>query len=238
MSLLAIEGLQAGYERIPVIRDMTLHVDAGEVTAVLGPNGAGKTTLLRAISGDVKPMAGTVTLDGEDVTGMRAHELARRGIGHVMEGRHIFTTLSVEENLQLGGIGRPKAEIAEGVDQMYEFFPILHERRHLSGASLSGGQQQMLAVARGLMGRPRVLLLDEPSLGMSPRVVETLVEQLISVIATLDLTILLVEQTVWMARMLARRAYVIEHGTVAHERSMADLTTETLADVYLGGAPA
>jgi branched-chain amino acid transport system ATP-binding protein len=238
MRLLEVDDLVAGYGGADVIRGVSLHVDEGEVTAVLGPNGAGKTTLLRAISGDVRPTSGTVRLDDEDITGRPAHEVAALGIGHVLEGRHIFTSLSVEENLLLGGRGRPRAEVEEALEQMYGFFPILRERRALSGASLSGGQQQMLAVARGLMGRPRILLLDEPSLGMSPRVVETLIEQLMSIVAQMRLTILLVEQTVWMARMLAGRAYVIEHGTVAHESDMAALTTETLANVYLGGTTA
>jgi branched-chain amino acid transport system ATP-binding protein len=236
MSLLEVEDLVAGYGGADVIRGLSLHVDEGEVAAVLGPNGAGKTTLLRAISGDVRPSSGAVRLDGQEIGGLAAHQVARLGVGHVLEGRHIFTTLSVEENLLIGGRGRRQTDVAETLEQMYGFFPILRERRALSGASLSGGQQQMLAVARGLMSQPRILLLDEPSLGMSPRIVETLIEQLMSIVAEMRLTILLVEQTVWMARMLAGRAYVIEHGTVALESDMATLTTETLASVYLGGA--
>jgi branched-chain amino acid transport system ATP-binding protein len=163
MRLLEVDDLVAGYGGADVIRGVSLHVDEGEVTAVLGPNGAGKTTLLRAISGDVRPTSGTVRLDDEDITGRPAHEVAALGIGHVLEGRHIFTSLSVEENLLLGGRGRPRAEVEEALEQMYGFFPILRERRSLSGASLSGGQQQMLAVSHravAIEGADSVLRLD------------------------------------------------------------------------------
>ena len=234
MSLLEVSDLTAGYDRVPAISDVALRVELGEVVAVLGPNGAGKTTLLRAASGEIRPYAGSVKLDGRELVGMRSHQVARAGVAHVLEGRHILASLTVEENLLLGGGHHPRDVVRSDLQAMYELFPVLYERRRHSGAHLSGGEQQMLAVARGLMARPRILYLDEPSLGMAPRVVELLVERLRAVIENMEMTVLLIEQTVWMARVLARRVYLMELGRIVRESEASELTSDALADVYLG----
>ena len=234
MTLLEIRGLTVGYGGDPVLRDFDLHLDEGEVLAVLGANGAGKSTLLRTISGVLQPTAGTVRLDGEDIAGRRPDRLLRTGIAHVLEGRRILSSLTVEENLLLGAIGRGP-EVGERLGEMYEIFEDLKRLRKLSGGNLSGGQQQMLAIGRALMARPRVLLLDEPSLGMAPVIVDRLVDLLRELRRRFDTSVLMVEQTVWMALSLADRVGLVQHGRLVFEGAVESLDESMLGDAYFGG---
>lgn len=234
MTLLEIRGLTVGYGGDPVLEDFDLHLDEGEVLAVLGANGAGKSTLLRTISGVLQPTAGTIRLEGESIAGRRPDRLLRAGVAHVLEGRRILSSLSVEENLLLGAIGRGP-EVADRLGEMYDIFEDLKRLRRLSGGNLSGGQQQMLAIGRALMARPRVLLLDEPSLGMAPVIVDRLVDLLGELRRRFDTSVLMVEQTVWMALSLADRVGLVQHGRLVFEGAVDSLDESMLGDAYFGG---
>jgi branched-chain amino acid transport system ATP-binding protein len=236
VSLLEIENLVARYGRITALKGISLCVEEGEIVALIGANGAGKTTTLRAISGLVKPASGTIRFDGRDLQGVPAHEIVRRGIGHSPEGRRIFPRMTVRENLELGAFTRSsKREMADDTDQVLETFPRLRERLDQKAGTMSGGEQQMLAIGRALMGRPRLLLLDEPSLGLSPLFVQTI----FGVIRTINArgtTILLIEQNATQALAIAARGYVLEVGSVAHEDSCANLAASpAVQSAYLGG---
>ncbi len=220
-ALLEVEGLHAEYREIPVLWDVSLAVRAGEIVALIGSNGAGKTTLLRGLSGlregflDIT--RGTMRFDGHLLNGLDAAGIVARGIAHVPEGRHIFPGLSVAENLQLAGFVRLKrAERRSALEGIFEMLPLLRERRRQLAGTLSGGEQQMLAIGRALMLRPTLLMLDEPSLGLAPRTVATLFD-LIARIRAGGVTVLLAEQNVRQALMLADRAYVLENGRVVLE---------------------
>ena len=231
---LEIENLSVGYGGGPVLRDFSLVVPQGTVVAVLGPNGAGKTTLLRTISGAVKSQQGIVRFEGDVITGKRPDVLVRRGLAHVLEGRHIFGSLSVEENLKLAG-PRNRSETDDRVDELYEIFDDLKRLRKISGANLSGGQQQMLAIARALMSRPRLLMLDEPSLGMAPVIVDRLIETIRDLLSRFDMSVLIVEQTVWMALALAQRVCLIQTGDKVFEGDIDSIDETMLANAYFGG---
>lgn len=231
---LEIDNLSVGYGGGPVLRDFSLIVPQGGVVAVLGPNGAGKTTLLRTISGAVKAQQGTVRFEGDDITGKRPDVLVRQGLAHVLEGRHIFGSLSVEENLKLAG-PRNRAETDDRVDELYEIFDDLKRLRKISGANLSGGQQQMLAIARALMSQPRLLMLDEPSLGMAPVIVDRLIETIRDLLDRFDMSVLLVEQTVWMALAIAHRVCLIQTGDKVFEGDVDSIDEGMLASAYFGG---
>jgi len=211
--VLTVDTLRSGYGRIEVLHGVSLEVAAGEIVALVGSNGAGKTTLLRTISG-VHPMrSGTIRLGDEAIERLAAHRRVARGIAQVPEGRQVFAPLSVEDNLRLGAFVRRDAEIAADLANVYETFPALAEKRHVSAGSLSGGQQQMLAIGRALMARPSLLLLDEPSMGLAP----FLVEQIFAIIGDFKrrgLTVLLVEQNAHAALAIADRGYVIEGGRI------------------------
>ncbi len=208
--MLEVTALVAGYGPVRALDGVDLNVEQGSITAVLGANGAGKTTLLRAISGLLRPSAGTVRLDGQDVTGRAPEDLVRRGMAHVPEGRGVIVELTVEENLRLGGLWRrDRTWLREGVARMYELFPPLGERRARRAETLSGGERQMLAIARSLMSRPRLLLLDEPSLGLAPRVTAEIVASLAHLRDETGLTLLLVEQNASTALSVADRAVVL-----------------------------
>jgi branched-chain amino acid transport system ATP-binding protein len=236
--MLEVRGLAAGYGRLEVLHGIDLDVADGELLAVLGANGAGKTTLLRAVSGLLRPTAGTVRLAGRDVTGHPAERLAGHGLAHVPEGRLVFPTLPVEDNLTLGAYARRrhKGGTAEDRARVLELFPRLRDRLGQPAGSLSGGEQQMLAVGRGLMARPRLLLLDEPSLGLAPKIVAEITAVLARLRDDHGLTILLVEQNVHAAFAVADRVLVFDRGRVAMEGDPATLAGDRrVQSAYLGG---
>ncbi len=215
--MLEVKGIHTNYGSISAIRDISLTVYAGEIVAVLGSNGAGKTTMLRTVSGLLRPRAGTVVYEGADITRVRAQEIASRGVGHVPEGRHVFPTLSVVDNLKLGTCcraNRDKAAQRDDLDEIFELFPRLAARRTQLAGTLSGGEQQMLAIGRGLMGRPKLLLLDEPSMGLAPMLVEVIFESLVKLNAS-GLTLLVVEQNAKLLLSIAHHAFVLQTGQVA-----------------------
>lgn len=232
--MLTCKGMSAAYGDVVALRDIDLTVGAGEAVALIGVNGAGKTTLLRAISGLVHT-AGALAVDGQDISSWAPHRRVRAGIAHVPEGRRIFPGLSVRENLEVGANARVSTRpLAEDFDRVFELFPRLKERSKQMGWSLSGGEQQMLAIGRALMARPKLLLLDEPSLGLAPR----LAEDVYARIATINqggLTVLLVEQNTVLALNVATRAYVIENGSIVLTDSAERLRNHPrVRDAYLG----
>ncbi len=233
--MLEVEGLQAGYEEVPVLWDISLRVPDGAVVAVIGANGAGKTTLLRTISGLVRPMRGTITFDGKRLNGLKPHQIAALGIAHVPEGRGVFAYQTVERNLYLGGYLRSREEIEETLQRVYALFPRLAERRHQRAGTLSGGEQQMLVIARGLMSRPRLLMLDEPSLGLMPKLVDEIFDLVQRIRDEEKVTILLVEQNVREALAIADYAYVLQTGRIVAEGKGEELLeTEIVRKAYLG----
>ena len=237
MTLLSVSNVTTGYGATVVNRDVSLTLGENEVITILGPNGAGKSTLLRTIVGLVKPRAGSVTFDGENVTGRTPDIMAKRGVVLVPEGRRIFADMSVEENLRLGAYARrDTAAIEADVKTMENFFPILATKRQQRGGSLSGGQQQMLAIARGLMARPRVLLLDEPSLGLSPLLVKEIQAIILDIGRTFGASVLLVEQNAGLALSVATRGYLMQNGRIAISGPIAELKDMSLMrELYLGG---
>ena len=237
MALLEVEGLVARYGRITALEDVSLSVGEGEIVTLIGANGAGKTTTLRTISGLVRPAAGTIRFAGRDITRLAPNEIVRAGIGHSPEGRRIFPRMTVRENLELGAYTRrAKPEIAADLERVLTIFPRLKERYEQKGGTMSGGEQQMLAIARALMSRPRLLLLDEPSLGLSPKLVQTIFE-VIRDISARGTTILLIEQNARQALAVAARGYVLEVGRIAHSGPAAELAaSEAVRAAYLGGA--
>jgi branched-chain amino acid transport system ATP-binding protein len=234
VSLLETQGLYAGYDRGEVLHDVALSVGAGEIGVVLGANGAGKTTLLRALTG-LTWRRGSIRLGGEDVTYLPTEAIAARGVAHVPQGRGTFVGLTVEENLRLGAHLQRKHEARE-LARWLEFFPRLGERRRQKAGSLSGGEQQMLAIARALMSRPRLLLLDEPSLGLAPNVTQELFTSLAGINAEEGTAILVVEQNAHLALAIGSTAVVLESGRVVVKGPAADLQDDdSIRRAYLGG---
>jgi branched-chain amino acid transport system ATP-binding protein len=232
--LLTVEGLTVAYGAVTALRDFSLSVSDGEIVAALGPNGAGKTTLLRTLAGALKPRSGTVVFDGGSIAGLAPETVLRKGVALVPEGRKIFPNLSVEENLTIGGITRnDHDELRKDTQRWLERFPILGERSGQLAGTLSGGEQQQLAVARALMSRPRLLLLDEPSLGLAPIFVDRIFE-LITELRAAGTTILLVEQNVHRALEIADRAYVLSVGSVVASGTADTLVEGELERSYLG----
>ena len=233
--LLEVDALEVRYGRTQAVRAVTLGVAAGEIVTVLGANGAGKSSLLKAIAGAVRPAAGRVRLDGEDITALSAPERVKRRLVLVPEGRQILVSLTVHENLLMGAYTRRDAAVASDIEAIYARFPNLAARRDMAASVLSGGEQQMLAISRALLARPRLMMLDEPSLGLSPLLVARLFE-LIGTLNREGLAILLVEQNTRMALGAASRGYVMELGRVVLEGPAARLAdNEALAAAYLGG---
>jgi branched-chain amino acid transport system ATP-binding protein len=232
--MLDVATLSSRYGRIPALARVSLSVEAGELVALVGANGAGKTTLLRVISGVLPASGGSVRFDGADITGTPARRRVQLGIVQVPEGRQVFAAMSVEDNLKLGAFVRPRHEVPRGLERIYAHFPALATKRREAAGTLSGGQQQMLAIGRALMGQPRLLLLDEPSMGLAPR----LVAQIFAVIRALKeaaTTILLVDQNAQAALAVADRAYVLETGRIALEgRGDELLANERVQQAYLG----
>jgi branched-chain amino acid transport system ATP-binding protein len=235
--LLSINNLQVNYGVISAIQDVSLHIDAGQIVTLIGANGAGKTTLLRTISGLIRPTRGSIQWkDSRQLVGLAAHQIVRLGISHVPEGRQIFPNLTVRENLMLGGYQeKSAARLREGIDWVYAVFPILAERRHQRAGTLSGGEQQMLAIGRALMARPQLLLLDEPSLGLAPLIVRKIF-QIIRDINAQGTTVFLVEQNAHMALTIAHRGYVLQTGRVILADTAANLLEHPdVKKAYLGG---
>jgi branched-chain amino acid transport system ATP-binding protein len=237
VALLEVEGIDAHYGRIRALSGVSLHVDEGEIVTLIGANGAGKTTTLRTISGLVHPSAGRIHFDGKSITTCTPDEIVRRGISHSPEGRRVFARMTVRENLELGAYTRRSAtEIAEDMERSCTTFPRLRERLAQKAGTLSGGEQQMLAMGRALMSRPRLLLLDEPSLGLSPILVQTIF-RVIKEINERGTTILLIEQNARQALQIASRGYVLELGTIATSDTSENLlASEIVRAAYLGGA--
>jgi len=234
--LLSVENVSSLYGLTPVLRHVSMHVDAGEVVAVVGANGAGKSTLLRTLTGLVHPTEGEITFDGVRVTGMEAHRIVSHGIALVPEGGRLFMFMTVLENLELGAFNpASRQHVRQGLDQVMELFPILRERRAQLAGSLSGGERQMCAIARALMSRPRMLMLDEPSLGLSPVMLEKVFDLIRTVVASRDVTVLLIEQNVADALEMANRAYIIEGGRIAKTGPGAELLRDPdIQRAYMG----
>jgi branched-chain amino acid transport system ATP-binding protein len=235
--LLAVEDLRVSYDQVEALKGVSLTLQAGEIVTVLGANGAGKSTLLAAVTGLVAPVSGRILLAGESIGGMPAHEVVRRGVALSPEGRRVFATLTVEENLRLGGFTRRdrRDEVAAARDRVFALFPILAQRRRQLAGTLSGGEQQMLAIGRALMTAPRLLLLDEPSLGLAPIFVGHIFEIIVE-INRAGTAVLLVEQNASRAFSVAGRAYVLETGRVTMSGAAADLRADPRVQAaYLGG---
>ena len=233
--LLEIEDLQVYYGAIQALQGIAFTVDQGEIVTLIGANGAGKSTTLRTISGLLRPRRGAVRFQGQDVTMLAAEQIVKLGIGQVPEGRKIFAPMTVRENLELGAYTRSdSAEIQESMERVFASFPRLRERLHQLGGTLSGGEQQMLATARGLMSRPTLLLLDEPSMGLSPIMTEEIF-RIIQTVNAQGTSILLVEQNALMALTVAHRAYVLEAGRIVLQGSAAELRhSSRVKEAYLG----
>ena len=232
---LSIEGLVSGYGLLDVLHGVGIEIDDGEVVAVIGPNGAGKSTLLRTISGLVTARSGAIRYDGNEIGGLAASEIPRLGLVHVPEARHVFGRLTVEQNLVVGATAAPSGtDRKKALSEVYELFPMLNEKARDLASGLSGGQQQMLPIGRALMARPSMIMLDEPSLGLAPLVVEQMYEALDDLRRS-GLTILLVEQDVYMALDFASRAYVLESGRIALAGASDDLRDDDhVRRSYLG----
>ncbi|MEV0360804.1 ABC transporter ATP-binding protein [Nocardia sp. NPDC050697] len=234
MNLLSVAGLHARYGSAEVLHGIDFEVEAGAVTVVLGANGAGKTTILRSICAMVHT-TGRIVFDGRDIAGLRTDRIARLGIAHVPQGRGTFGDLTVEENLRIGGFTTSAAATARAIEQWYEFFPRLRERRGQQAAGLSGGEQQMLAIARALVAGPRLLLLDEPSLGLAPRITQEVFQALARINADTGTTILVVEQNAHLALAIGSSAVLVDAGRVVAQRAAAGLADdESVRRAYLG----
>jgi len=231
--VLQIDGLHSGYGRIEVLHGVTLNVARGEIVTLIGANGAGKTTLMQAVAG-VQPSAGTIRFEGKDIARVPAHLRVGRGISLVPEGRQLFAPLSARDNLRLGTWSRSGAEIGKGFERVCALFPMLAEMMDISAGALSGGQQQMLAIGRALIAEPRLLLLDEPSMGLAPKVVDQVLDAIRALKAS-GLTILLVEQNARAALAIADRAYVLETGRIALSGSASEIRNDPrVREAYLG----
>ena len=234
--MLRIEGLTAGYSAIPVLNGVSIKVEEGQFVAIVGPNGAGKTTLFKTISGIVRPSAGTITFEDHDLLAIRPAHRAHLGIAHVPEGRQVFPSLTVMENLEMGAMTEAgQRDWKQNIERIFEWLPILAERRGQFAGTLSGGQQQMLAIGRGLASSPKLLMLDEPSMGLAPTTADFIFERLIEIRRQSKLTILLVEQRVAEALESADHGYVLEAGRVALEGNNQTLRADDrIRKAYLG----
>ncbi len=235
--MLTVNNLYVSYGNIAALNGITLDVPDRSIVTLIGANGAGKTTLLRTISGLIKAKSGTIELSGKNITTQQPHHLVQMGIAHVPEGRMIFANLTVNENLRMGAYIRTDSdEIDKDLEYVFSIFPRLKERIWQDGGTLSGGEQQMLAIGRALMSRPKILLLDEPSLGIAPILVRTIFDKIVEINGNLGMTILLVEQNANLALSIASKGYVLETGKIVLEGSASDLAAnEEVKKAYLGG---
>jgi branched-chain amino acid transport system ATP-binding protein len=233
--MLEVRDLQVHYGTVEAVKGVSFHLDAGEMISLIGANGAGKSTILRALTGLVQPSAGAITFDNVSLVGLSPHQIIRMGIGHVPEGRRLFPKMTVLENLKMGAyLQRRKADVAATLERIYEHFPILKERGQQRAGSLSGGEQQMLATARALMNRPRLLMLDEPSIGLSP-IMTAEVGKIVQQINAMGVSIILVEQNAMLALTIAQRSYVLETGhIVMHGKAQDLLQDEGVKKAFLG----
>ncbi len=233
--MLEVRDLQVHYGTVEAVKGVSFHLDAGEIISLIGANGAGKSTILRALTGLVQPSAGTITFDNISLVGLSPHQIIRMGIGHVPEGRRLFPKMTVLENLKMGAyLQRRKTDVTATLERIYEHFPILKERGQQRAGSLSGGEQQMLATARALMNRPRLLMLDEPSIGLSP-IMTTEVGKIVQQINAMGVSIILVEQNAMLALTIAQRSYVLETGHIVMQgKAQALLQDEGVKKAYLG----
>jgi len=233
--MLRVSGIHVYYGAIHALKGVSFAVEKGELVTLLGANGAGKTTTLKTLSGLLRPQSGAVELEENSLERIEAHEIVRRGVAHVPEGRKIFPRFTVRENLEIGGYARAKAALGSELEFVFEIFPRLKERQKQYGGTLSGGEQQMLAIGRALMAKPKLLLLDEPSMGLAPKIVEQILET-IRTINRAGVTVLLVEQNAAMALAISHRGYVLETGSVILEGSASELAGNDLVrQAYLGG---
>jgi branched-chain amino acid transport system ATP-binding protein len=239
--MLGLNNIQVVYDKsIEAVRDVSLEVPAGSIVALLGSNGAGKSTILKAISGvlgqeDGEITSGAIHLEGATISGEAPRGIVERGLLQVPEGRALFATLTVEENLVMGGFTRSRAETAEELDRVYKLFPRVHERKSQIAGYLSGGEQQMVAIGRALMGRPRLLMLDEPSLGLAPQIVEVIFETILGLNRSTGLTVLLVEQNAQLALQVSSYGYIVENGRIVLDGSAEKLrANDDVQEFYLG----
>ena len=234
--MLKVSNLNISYKKINAVRDVSFEIREGEIVSLIGSNGAGKTSTMRAISGLVKARSGSILFNGQEVLGMNPTQIVASGIVHVPEGRQVFSKLSVGENLEMGGfLTKDRKVVRERMDRIFELFPILKERIHQKAGSLSGGEQQMLAIGRGLVTGSKLLLLDEPSLGLAPIIVEQVFE-VIQKLKESGMTILLVEQNAWDARAISDRTYIMDSGAIVVEGPSEEVAeNEEVTRIYLGG---
>ena len=233
--MLSVKGVHVYYDAIYALKGVSFAIEKGELVTLLGANGAGKTTTLKALSGLLKPRQGIIELEGRSLENIGPHEIVRRGVAHVPEGRKVFPRFTVLENLQIGGYTRDKASLGGDFDYVFTMFPRLKERRKQIAGTLSGGEQQMLAIGRALMAQPKLLLLDEPSMGLAPKIVEQIVDNICQ-INRAGVTVLLVEQNAAMALAISHRGYVLETGSVILEGKSSELAgNDRVRQAYLGG---
>ena len=236
-AMLSIADLKVSYGAISALGGISFKVEAGSIVTLIGANGAGKTTTLRTLSGLLRAKSGTISFKGEDVTRLPPHQIVARGLAHVPEGRMIFSNLTVGENLAMGAyLQKDKARIAQSRDYVFSIFPRLHERLAQAAGTLSGGEQQMLAIGRALMGQPQLLMLDEPSLGIAPKLISTIFEKIVEINRDHGVTVLLVEQNARLALEISHQAYVLETGHIVMQGDSKKLRTDPLLKAaYLGG---
>ena len=236
--MLSVNGIDAYYGKVQALCDISITAEAGEIISIIGANGAGKSTLMNCIVGAVKARGGSIIFDNEDITQKSAHQITRKGIVLIPEGREVFPQMSVLENLEMGSYckNRSRAELNAKLEEMYALFPRLKERSKQRAGSLSGGEQQMLAIARGLMSDPRLLMCDEPSLGLAPIIVDEMFDIFIEVNEKMGIPIIIVEQNAFMALHISRRCYVMENGRITAQGDSRDLIeSEEIKKAYLGG---
>jgi branched-chain amino acid transport system ATP-binding protein len=232
--LLEIKNLNSGYGKVQILRNVSLHIDDDEIVAIIGPNGAGKSTLLKTIIGLVKPTSGSVMFEGEEIFARSPDQVVRKGLVYIPEGGRPFPNMTVSDNLRMGAYSNPEVLKTGVMDEIFELFPVLKKRSNQYARTLSGGERQMLAIARGLISRPKMIMLDEPSLGLAPRLVDEIYEKISRLIKS-GLTVLLVEQNCSYALEMAERGYVLENGQLALEGCSADLScNEHIKKYYLG----
>lgn len=232
MNLLEVKDLQAGYGAVTIIRGISLAVRENELVCILGRNGVGKSTLIKAILGLVNRQDGTVAFDGQDITRHRTYKIARLGIGYVPQGREVFENLTVEANLRLGSIA-DTGKLSDPAEAVLDFFPVLRERRKQQATTLSGGEQQMLAIARVLASRPRLILCDEPSEGLQPSIIDTVATALSSAAEHMNLSVLLVEQNIQLATTLCSRGYIMDGGKVVQDGPIEEITSEAVLQRHI-----